>query len=88
MHGMMSAQAVQKRMKGFCKIAGTPEEKCHPHALRHSIGIHMYQNDKGIQFIADYLGHTNLSTTRIYQVLSPRDFFNQQKKVVEGLPEF
>jgi len=88
LHGPMSSWAVQKRMKQYCEVAGIPKDKCHPHALRHSIAIHFLQEGRDIHFVRDYLGHTNLKTTQIYSELSPPDWFKRQQDAVENLPDF
>ncbi len=88
LHGPMSSWAIQKRMKMYCEKAGVPEDKSHPHALRHSIAIHFLQDGKDIHFVRDYLGHTNLKTTQIYAEFSPSDWFKRQQDAVEKLPEF
>ncbi len=88
LHGPMSSWAIQKRMKTYCEKAGVPEDKSHPHALRHSIAIHFLQDGKDIHFVRDYLGHTNLKTTQIYAEFSPPDWFKRQQDAVEKLPEF
>ncbi len=88
LHGPMSSWAIQKRMKMYCEKAGVPEDKSHPHALRHSIAIHFLQDGKDIHFVRDYLGHTNLRTTQIYAEFSPPDWFKRQQDAVEKLPEF
>ena len=85
MHGTMSSYAVQKRMKEYGEQAELPEDKRHPHVLRHSVAVHLLQNGKDIHFVRDHLGHTNLKTTQIYARLAPKDFFEREADVMENL---
>lgn len=38
----------------------------YPHLLRHCIATHLYEEGASLEFIADFLGHKNLETTRRY----------------------
>lgn len=38
----------------------------HPHMLRHTRAMHMYQSGCSLEEISEYLGHAQLETTRIY----------------------
>jgi site-specific recombinase XerD len=42
------------------------------HALRHSMAVHLLEAGRGIEYVADYLGHRNIQNTRIYtQITNP-----------------
>jgi integrase/recombinase XerD len=42
------------------------------HALRHSIAVHLLEAGRGIEYVADHLGHKNIQNTRIYaQITNP-----------------
>lgn len=45
-----------------------PEIECsvHPHLLRHSRAMHLYQHGMDLTLISQWLGHANLETTLIY----------------------
>lgn len=53
-------------MKKLCKEAGVSEEKVFPHNLRHLFARCFYNLKKDIALLSDILGHSNISTTRIY----------------------
>ena len=42
------------------------------HALRHSMAVHLLEAGRGIEYVADHLGHKNIQNTRIYaQITHP-----------------
>jgi hypothetical protein len=42
------------------------------HSLRHSIAIHLLEAGRGIEYVADHLGHKNIRNTRVYaQITNP-----------------
>ena len=41
------------------------------HSLRHSIAVHLLDAGRGIEYVADHLGHRNIQNTRIYAHISP-----------------
>lgn len=48
--------------KAFPEIEGS----IHPHLLRHSRAMHLYQHGMDLTLISQWLGHANLETTLIY----------------------
>lgn len=40
------------------------------HGLRHSIAVHLLDAGRGIECVADHLGHKNIQNTRIYAQIS------------------
>ncbi len=57
---------IWRDMKKLCESAGVSEKKVFPHNLRHLFARTFYSVEKDLSRLADILGHTNLSTTRIY----------------------
>ena len=57
---------IWRDMKKLCESAGVSEKKVFPHNLRHLFARTFYSIEKDLSRLADILGHTNLSTTRIY----------------------
>ena len=53
-------------MKKLSKEAGVDPGKVFPHNLRHLFARTYYMLEKDLSRLADILGHTNVSTTRIY----------------------
>ena len=57
-------------MKALCGNAGVSPKKVFPHNLRHLFARTFYSIEKDLSRLADILGHTNISTTRIYTMES------------------
>ncbi len=53
-------------MKRLCTIAKVNPEKVYPHNLRHLFARCYYTQYKDLSRLSDILGHTNVSTTKIY----------------------
>jgi len=66
----LSCDGIRKWMRGYGETA---REKCreipeivHPHLLRHSRAMHLYQNGMDLTLVSQWLGHAHLETTLIY----------------------
>lgn len=57
---------IWRDMKKLCESACVSAKKVFPHNLRHLFARTFYSIEKDLSRLADILGHTNLSTTRIY----------------------
>ncbi len=57
---------IWRDMKKLCVDAQVSDKKVFPHNLRHLFARTFYGIEKDISRLADILGHTNLTTTRIY----------------------
>lgn len=57
---------VWRDMKALCASAGVDAQKVFPHNLRHLFARTFYALDHDLSRLADILGHSNISTTRIY----------------------
>ena len=53
-------------MKALCQSAGVAPGKVFPHNLRHLFARTYYALEKDLSRLADILGHTSVTTTRIY----------------------
>lgn len=57
---------IWRDMKALCESAGVEPGKVFPHNLRHLFARTFYSIEKDLSRLADILGHTNVTTTRIY----------------------
>ena len=57
---------IWRDMKSLCQSAGVDPKKVFPHNLRHLFARTFYAVDHDLSRLADILGHSNISTTRIY----------------------
>lgn len=75
----------------FNKLAETSGVKLndgsnpHPHTLRHSRAMEIYDNDVDLEVIQKLLGHKNLSTTQVYAEVRDERVANVQKNIIGGL---
>ena len=62
----MDRSNVGKKMKQLGREAGVDTAKVFPHNLRHLFARIFYSIEKDVVRLMDLLGHSNISTTRIY----------------------
>lgn len=72
-HGIqhpMSADTVAVFLKKYgamaAQVCSEVPDHVHPHMLRHTRAMHLYQQGMPIVLLSDYLGHSSVETTRIY----------------------
>ena len=69
----LSRQQIWAQMKSVCEAAGVEPEKVFPHNLRHLFARTFYRETKDVVKLADVLGHSNISTTRIYLISTEKE---------------
>lgn len=57
----------------------------HPHTLRHSRAMEIYDNIENIEILQKLLGHKNISTTQIYAQVRDSRVAEVQNAIVGGL---
>ena len=62
----MDRSNINKKMKALGREAGVDERKVFPHNFRHLFARTFYRMEKDVVRLMDLLGHSNISTTRIY----------------------
>lgn len=66
----MNDETVRARLQKYADSARErcPEipQKVHPHLLRHTRAMHLYQHGMDLSLVSQWLGHSNLSTSLVY----------------------
>lgn len=75
---------IWREMKKLFEKSGVPAEKIFPHNLRHLFARTFYEVEKDLVRLSDLLGHSNLSTTRIYI----RESGEVHRKILEKMELF
>ena len=65
----LDRSAVFRLIKKTALIAGI-NSSVHPHTLRHSAATHMLEAGCDLRTLQEFLGHTSVSTTKIYTKLT------------------
>lgn len=77
----MSRTNIWREMKNLCVQANVNPSKVFPHNLRHLFARTFYGIEKDIAKLADILGHSSISTTRIYIITSG----NEHRRRMENM---
>lgn len=64
--GPLNHSRFRRILKSIGVEAGVPHERAHPHALKHSIAVHMVEADIPVQLIQRRLGHRSIKNTMVY----------------------
>jgi type 1 fimbriae regulatory protein FimB len=64
--GAMSRQHFHALFQILAEEAGIPEDKRHPHVLKHSIASHLIGENVNLAIVQQKLGHRSISSTMIY----------------------
>ena len=64
----MKKRQVQNLFEKYAKAAAIKGRSTH--GLRHSIAVHLLDAGRGIEYVADHLGHKNIQNTRMYAQIS------------------
>ena len=82
---LMDRSNISKRMKALGREAGVDTAKVFPHNFRHLFARIFYSIEKDVVRLMDLLGHSNISTTRIYTMSTeeqPRRQMSRMKLVL------
>ena len=68
--GPLQKRQVQQLFTNYSQTAGLQARSVH--SLRHTMAVHLLEAGRGIEYVADHLGHKNIQNTRIYaQITHP-----------------
>ena len=68
----ISVRAIQELVKKYAKVV-TPLKKITPHKLRSTFGTNLYRETQDIYMVADYLGHSDVNTTKKHYAAMSED---------------
>lgn len=71
-HRAISSRRLRELMEHYCKLAGIPRDKAHPHVLKHSRGTHLLDETDAVHVVQDALGHVSIQNTIKYVSVSNR----------------
>lgn len=66
----ISVSWIYERFRRYAVAAGLPENRQHPHVLRHSIAVHLMNAGWDAADVKDWLGHVSIASTLIYARIS------------------
>ena len=75
----MTRQGFFKNLKQILKEKGINEEVS-PHTLRHSFATHLINRGADLRSIQEMLGHSDISTTKIYTRVSDEKVIEDYNK--------
>ena len=78
----ISVRAIQELVKKYAKII-TPLKKITPHKLRSTFGTNLYRETQDIYLVADFLGHSDVNTTKKHYAAQSEDFKRKAIKSVK-----
>ena len=77
----INRKQIWAEMKVLCKQAGVEPGKVFPHNLRHLFAQTFYHQTHDVVKLADVLGHSSLSTTRIYLISTGAEHRKELEKL-------
>ena len=77
----VNRKQIWAEMKALCKFAGVSPEKVFPHNLRHLFARAFYILSRDVVKLADVLGHSSLSTTRVYLISTGSEHRKELEKL-------
>ena len=78
----ISVRTIQELVKKYAKII-TPLKKITPHKLRSTFGTNLYRETSDIYMVADFLGHSDINTTKKHYAAIGEDMRRKAVKVVK-----
>lgn len=70
--GRLSRSQFFRLFQACSKAAGLSPEKCHPHALKHSLASHLVAGNVNLALVKQCLGHKAIGSTMKYVAISDR----------------
>lgn len=78
----ISVRTIQELVKKYAKVV-SPLKKITPHKLRSTFGTNLYRETEDIYMVADYLGHSDVNTTKKHYAAMSDDLRRKAIKSVK-----
>ena len=82
--GRLDNSQVFRLFKEYATIAKIPEDKRHPHVLRHSIAVHMAEDGVPVEYVQTHLRHRRIDNTMVYFQITSKKRHEMQEKALGG----
>ncbi len=82
-HRRISKRSVSEMIERYADQASIPRDQAHPHALRHTYGTELAEEDTNILKLKALMGHSSADTTDLYNHVAMRSLF---RAVAKGNP--
>jgi len=79
-HRRISKRSVSEMIERYAAQQGIPRDQAHPHALRHTYGTELAEDDVNILKLKALMGHANTNTTDLYNHVAMRSLFRAAAK--------
>lgn len=66
----MSVTTIYALFRRYADAAGLPQDRQHPHVLRHSIAVHLMNAGWDAADVQDWLGHREIASTMVYAAVT------------------
>lgn len=77
----ITTRAIQNLVKKYAKVI-TPLKKITPHKLRSTFGTNLYRETQDIYLVADFLGHSDINTTKKHYAAQSEDL---RRKAIQSV---
>lgn len=78
-------ETIFKKLADLSGVSLKNGDKPHPHTLRHSRAMEIYDNIQQLDIVQALLGHKNISTTQVYAHVRDERVNKVQQSITEGL---
>jgi site-specific recombinase XerD len=84
----LSRKQVFENFQRYAERAGLPEDKRHPHTLKHSVATHLLEIGADVRDVQDLLGHAEIDSTLVYAAITNKRRDKTARDIAAKLPSF
>jgi site-specific recombinase XerD len=82
--GQLTTTQIYRLYHKYSTHAKLPEDKRHPHTLRHSIAVHMADSGVPVERVKDHLRHRKIDSTMVYFQITSKKMLENQAEDLAG----